>query len=140
MKKSLLSIFAMAALMLVSVIGYAQTTYTKINSVAELEAGAKYILVGYNNDGQAFVMSYQKNNNRHAIEIVDEGGSITTNVALSSSSQTEPYEFTLGGSAGEWTITEGENGGFVPVSNGGVEQNYMRNGPLPKVRTAVLCQ
>lgn len=158
MKKGLLLIFAMAALMLVSAVGYAQTTYTKINSVAELEAGTKYILVGYNNDGQAFVMSYQKNNNRHAIEIVDEGGSITTNVALSSTSQTEPYEFTLGGSAGawtifdplnngylcapgggnylrtqstlddkgKWTITEGENGGFVPVSNGGVEQNYMR--------------
>lgn len=158
MKKGLLSIFALAVLMVVSSIGYAQTVYTKINSVAELEAGAKYILVGYNNDGQAFAMSYQKTNNRHAIEINEDGGSIMTTVAINSSSQTEPYEFTLGGSAGawtffdplnngylyaagggnylktqgtlddkgKWTITEGENGGFVPVSNGGVEQNYMR--------------
>lgn len=158
MKKALLSIFALAVLMVVSTIGNAQTTYTKINSVAELEAGAKYILVGYNNDGQAFVMSYQKTNNRHAIQVSEDGSTITTEVATSSSSQTEAYEFTLGGSAGEWTIfdplfngylcapgggnylktqstvddkskwtiTEGENGGFVPVSNGGVEQNYMR--------------
>ena len=158
MKKSLLSIFAMAALMLVSTIGYAQSTYTKITSAAELEAGAKYILVGYNNDGQAFVMSYQKSNNRHAIAVAEENGVVVTDVALSSSSQTEAYEFTLGGSEGawtifdplnngylyaagggnylktqsnlddkgKWTITLGENGGFVPVSNGGVEQCYMR--------------
>lgn len=123
MKKNLLSIIAMAVLMLISVVGHAQTTYTKINSVAELEAGAKYILVGYNNDGQAFVMSYQKNNNRHAIEIVDEGGSITTNVALSSTSQTEPYEFTLGGSAGEWTIFDPLNNGYLYAAGGG---NYLK--------------
>ena len=123
MKKGLLSIFAMAALMVVSSFGFAQTTYTKINSVSELEAGAKYILVGYNNDGQAFVMSYQKNNNRHAIEIVDEGGSITTNVALSSTSQTEPYEFTLGGSAGAWTILDPLNNGYLYAAGGG---NYLK--------------
>jgi hypothetical protein len=158
MKKSLLSILAMALLMVVSAVGYAQSTYTKITSAAELEAGAKYILVGYDNDGQAYVMSYQKSNNRHAIAIAEENGVIVTNVALNSSSQTEAFEFTLGGSAGEWTIfdplnngylyaagggnylktqgtlddkgkwtiTMGENGGFVPVSNGGVEQCYMR--------------
>ena len=157
MKKTLLSIFV-AMLMLFSAVGHAQSTYTKITSTAELEAGAKYILVGYNNDGQAFVMSYQKSNNRHAITVVEENGVIVTNLAASSSSQNEAYEFTLGGSEGAWTIFDplnngylcapgggnylrtqgtlddkgkwtislGENGGFVPVSNGGVEQCYMR--------------
>lgn len=158
MRKGLLSIIAMAALMVVSAVGYAQTTYTKVNSVSELEAGAQYILVGYNADGNAFAMSYQKPNNRHAIEVVEAEGTITTTVATDPASQTEAYEFTLGGSAGawtifdplnngylnapgggnylktqtdltdngKWTITDGEDGGFVPVSNGGVEQCYMR--------------
>ena len=158
MKKGLLSIFAMAVLMLVSVIGNAQTTYTKVNSVSELEAGAQYILVGYDNDGAAFVMGYQKPNNRHALAIDEVGGVITAIVATDPASQTEPFEFTLGGSAGawtiydplnegylcapgggnylrtqstlddkgKWTITDGDDGGFVPVSNGAVEQCYMR--------------
>ena len=86
MKKTLLSIFV-AMLMLFSAVGHAQSTYTKITSTAELEAGAKYILVGYNNDGQAFVMSYQKSNNRHAITVVEENGVIVTNLAASSSSR-----------------------------------------------------
>ncbi len=158
MKKGLLSIFAVAVLMLVSVIGYAQTTYTKVNTVAELEAGEQYILVGYDADGNAFVMGYQKSNNRHAIAIDDNGGIITATVATDPSQQDVPFEFTLGGSAdawtiydplnggylyapgggnylrtqstlddkGQWSITEGEGGGFIPVSNGGVEQNIMR--------------
>ena len=158
MKKGLLSIIAMAVLMVISAVGYAQTTYTKVNSVSELEAGAQYLLVGFDADGNAFVMSYQKTNNRHAIAVDEAGGSITTTVASDPASQTEPYEFTLGGSAGawtifdplnngylyapgggnylktqgtlddkgQWTITEGEDGGFVPVSNGGAEQSIMR--------------
>ena len=158
MKKGLLSIFAVAVLMLVSVVGYAQTTYTKVNTVAELEAGEQYILVGYDADGNAFVMGYQKSNNRHAIAIDDNGGIITAAVATDPSQQDAPFEFTLGGSAdawtiydplndgylcahgggnylrtqstlddkGQWSITEGEGGGFIPVSNGGVEQNIMR--------------
>ena len=158
MKKNLLSIFAVAVLMVVSTVGYAQTTYTKITSVSGLEAGAHYILVGYDNDGAPFAMSYQKSNNRHALQISETGGVASVTVATDPSSQTEVFEFTLGGSTGawtiydplndgylcapgggnylrtqstlddkgKWTITEGEEGGFVPVSNGGVEQNYMR--------------
>lgn len=136
----------------------AQTnTYTRIYSEGELSDGDKVLLVGFNDDGMAFVMSNQKPNNRHAIEIAESGGSITTSVATSSSSQTEPYEFTVGGNAGAWTFfdelnngylyapgggnylktqsTLDNNGkwalnvdgdGFVPTSNGAVEQNLMR--------------
>ncbi|MBR1514997.1 MAG: T9SS type A sorting domain-containing protein [Bacteroidales bacterium] len=154
MKKVL---FSLVAMLLLSVSGIAQTTYTMVNSASQLEAG-QYILVGYDNDGQAFVMSYQKSNNRHALTIDEAGGVITATVATDPSSQDEPYEFTLGGSAGawtlfdplnngylyapgggnylrtqstlddkgQWTITDGEEGGMVPVSNGGAEQCYMR--------------
>jgi hypothetical protein len=155
MKKVLFSLMAM---LLLSMSGIAQTTYTMVNSASQLEAGAQYVLVGYDNDGQAFIMSYQKSNNRHAIAIDEIGGVITATVATDPSQQDAPYEFTLGGSAGSWTIfdplnngylyaagggnylrtqtdltdngrwtiTDGDEGGMVPVSNGGVEQCYLR--------------
>ena len=154
MKKVL---FSMVAMLLLSLSGIAQTTYTMVNSASQLEPG-QYILVGYDNDGQAFVMGYQKSNNRHALEITDNGGVITATVATDASQQDMPFEFTLGGNAGawtifdplnngylnapgggnylrtqteltdngRWTITDGDEGGMVPVSNGGVEQCYMR--------------
>ena len=154
MKKVL---FSLLALLLLSVSGIAQTTYTMVNSAAQLEPG-QYILVGYDNEGQAFVMSYQKSNNRHALTIDENGGVITATVATDPSQQDAPYEFTLDGAPGawtlfdplnngylyapgggnylrtqtdlnengRWTITDGEEGGMVPVSNGGVEQCYMR--------------
>ena len=154
MKKAL---FSLAAVLLLAVSGIAQTTYTMVNSASQLVPG-QYILVGYDNDNQAFVMGYQKSNNRHALEITDNGGVIVATVATDPSSQTEPFEFTLDGAPGEWTIydplnegylyaagggnylrtqstlddkgrwtiTDGDDGGMVPVSNGGVEQCYMR--------------
>ena len=155
MKKVLFSLMAM---LLFAVSGIAQTTYTMVNSASQLEAGAQYVLVGYDNDGQAFIMSYQKSNNRHAIAIDENGGVITATVATDPSQQDAPYEFTLDGAAGawtiydplnngylcapgggnylrtqttldnfgRWTITDGDEGGMVPVSNGGAEQCYMR--------------
>ena len=90
MKKNLLSIFALAVLMIVSVVGRAQTTYTRVNSASELEASAQYILVGFDNDGNAYAMGYQKTNNRHALLISEDGGTVTTTVATDASSQTEP--------------------------------------------------
>ncbi len=154
MKKVL---FSLVAMLLLSLSGIAQTTYTMVNTASQLEPG-QYILVGYDNDGQAFVMSYQKSNNRHAVAIDEAGGVITATVATDPSSQTEAFEFTLDGAPGawtrydalnegylyaagggnylrtqgtlddkgRWTITDGEEGGMVPVSNGGVEQCYMR--------------
>ena len=155
MKKALFSLMAM---LLLSFSGIAQTTYTMVTSTSDLEAGATYLLVGFDDDGNAYAMSYQKSNNRHAIAISEAGGVITATVATDASSQTEPFEITLGGAAGAWTlydalnegylyapgggnylktqssltdngtwtITEGDNGAFIPVSNGAVEQCYMR--------------
>lgn len=157
MKKHLLFI-GLVAMSLFSARAFAQQTYTMITSVSDLEAGAQYLLVGYDDDGNAFAMSYQKSNNRHAISINEVGGVISATVATDPNSQVDPFEFTLDGAPGNWTIydplnegylyaagggnylrtqgtlddkgrwtiTEGENGGFVPVSNGGVEQCYMR--------------
>ena len=155
MKKVL---FSLVAMLLLSFSGIAQTTYTMVTSTSDLEAGATYLLVGYDDDGNAYAMSYQKSNNRHAISINEANGVVTATVATDASSQTEPFEITLGGTPGTWTlydglndgylyapgggnylktqpsltdngywtITEGDNGAFIPMSNGDVEQCYMR--------------
>ena len=144
-------------MLLLSFSGIAQTTYTMVNSASQLEAG-QYILVGYDNDGNAFAMSYQKPNNRHALSITDNGGVITATVANDATQQDAPYEFTIDGASGawtiydplndgylcapgggnylrtqaelnencRWTITDGNEGGMVPVSNGDIEQCFMR--------------
>ena len=119
MKKTLLFL----AVVLMGMSMMAQSTYTMIASESELSAGDKVLLVGYNGDGQAFVMSYQKSNNRHAVEIDENGGTITTDVATSASSQTEPYELTVGGSTGAWTFFDELNNGYLYAPGGG---NYLK--------------
>ena len=150
-------LFSLVALLLLSVSGFAQTTYTMVNSASQLEAGAQYILVGFDNDGNPFAMSLQKNNNRHAVA-VEEIGDVVTATLATAATDSLTFEFTLDGAAGawtlydplnngylcapgggnylrtqstlddkgRWTITDGDEGGMVPVSNGGVEQCYMR--------------
>jgi len=150
-------LFSLMAMLLLSASGIAQTTYTMVNSASELEAGAQYIMVGYDNDGNAFAMSFQKSNNRYAVAVEEVGDAITATLATAASDSLT-FEFTLGGSAGawtifdplnngylcapgggnylrtqtslddkgRWTITDGEEGGMFPVSNGGEEQSYMR--------------
>jgi hypothetical protein len=157
MKKVVFSIVLLFAI-LFTTHGLAQTTYSMVTSASQLEAGAQYILVGFDDNGQAYAMGYQKSNNRHALAIDEAGGQITVTVATNPSQQDAPYEFTLGGSVdawtiydplnngylnapgggnylrtqseltenGRWTITDGDEGGMVPVSNGGVTQCYMR--------------
>ena len=101
----------------------AQSTYTMIASESELAAGDKVLLVGFNNDGDAFVMSYQKTNNRHAVAIDVNGGTVTTTVATDPASQTEPFELTVGGASGAWTFFDELNNGYLYASGGG---NYLK--------------
>ena len=43
-------LFSLVAMLLLSISGIAQTTYTMVNTASQLEPG-QYILVGYDNDG-----------------------------------------------------------------------------------------
>lgn len=122
MKKTLLSIGLMAML-LCSLRGFAQTTYTMITSASGLEVGASYLLVGFDDEGNAYAMSYQKSNNRHAVAISEAGGVVTATVATDPSNQTDPYEITLGGAAGAWTLEDPVKGGFLNAPGGG---NYLK--------------
>jgi len=113
MKKGLLSIFAMALLMLVSTIGYAQSTYTKVTSASGLEVGANYLIVAHNDELGVLAMGYQKANNRNAVVVSEAGDAITVVPGTDPSSTTDVFEFTLGGSNNGWTFFDEVKGGYL---------------------------
>ena len=118
MKKTLLFL----AVVLMGMSMMAQTTYTKVTSPSELSAGDKVILVGYYENG-AYAMSYQKTNNRHAVEVFATGDDITAVVATDPDNQTDPYEITIGVEGGNWTFFDEVKGGYLYASGGG---NYLK--------------
>ena len=120
MKKTLL--FLATVLMSLSMMAQT-TTYTKIASESELSAGDKVLLVGIKDDGSTFAMSWQKSNNRGAVAVTNEGGSITTTVAVDPNSQTDPFELTVGGQSGAWTFFDEVTNGYLYAPGGG---NYLR--------------
>lgn len=88
-------------------------TYTMATSAADLQNGASFIFVGYADDGTAYAMGYQKSNNRFALMVSENGGSVTATPATDPTSQTEPFEFTLGTSNGHWTFFDALNNGYL---------------------------
>ena len=113
MRKNLLSFFAVAVLMLIAAVGYAQTTFTKITSASELEAGANYLIVAHYDDLGVLAMGKQNNNNRKAVVVSENGESITVTPGTDPNSETEVFQFTLGGSANAWTFFDEAKGGYL---------------------------
>ena len=110
MKKVL---FSLVAMLLLSVSGFAQTTYTKVNSASGLEAGANYLIVAHYDDLGVLAMGYQKSNNRHAVVVSENGDAITVTPGTDPNSDTEVFEFTLGGNTGAWTLFDEAKGGYL---------------------------
>lgn len=112
MKRNLL-LFSLLAL----VLGFgakAQTnTYSMVTSTADLYEGASFLFVGYADDGTAYAMGYQKSNNRFALTVSENGGVATVTPATDPTSQTAPFEFTLGTSNGHWTFFDALNNGYL---------------------------
>ena len=110
MKKVL---FSLVAMLLLSVSGFAQTTYTKVTSASGLEAGANYLIVAHYDDLGVLAMGYQKSNNRHAVVVSENGDAITVAPGTDPTSETDVFEFTLGGNAGAWTLFDEAKGGYL---------------------------
>ena len=104
---------AMAVLMAFTAIGYAQTTYTKITSVSELEAGVCYLIVAHYDDLGVLAMGKQNNNNRKAVVVSENGTSITVTPGTNPESDTDVFELLLGGSANAWTLFDAVKGGYL---------------------------
>lgn len=110
MKKLL---FSMAAMLLLSVSGFAQTTFTKVTSASGLEAGANYLIVAHYDDLGVLAMGNQKTNNRNAVIVSENGDAITVTPGTDPSSETDVFQFTLGGSANAWTLFDEVKGGYL---------------------------
>ena len=100
-------------MLLLSVSGIAQTTFTKITSASGLEAGANYIIVAHYEDLGVLAMGNQKTNNRNAVVVAEEGDAITVTLGTNSESATDVFQFTLGGSTGAWTLYDEVKGGYL---------------------------
>lgn len=100
-------------MLLFAVSGNAQTTYTKVTSASGLEAGANYLIVAHNDELGVLAMGYQKSNNRNAVVVSENGESITVTPGTDPTSETEVFQFTLGGNAGAWTLFDEAKGGYL---------------------------
>lgn len=112
----------LSLLMVLTSFSMAQT-YTMVSSESGLEDGAQYLLVGFDDNDNAYAMGYQRSNNRLAVVVTEDGGAITATIAADANSQTEAFEFILGGSTDAWTLFDALNGGYLYAPGGG---NYMR--------------
>ena len=110
MKKIL---FSLVAMLLLSLSGFAQTTFTKVTSSSGLEAGANYLIVAHNDDLGVLAMGYQKSNNRNAVVVSENGESITVTPGTDPASETDVFQFTLGGSNGAWTLYDAAKEGYL---------------------------
>ena len=110
MKKVL---FSLVSMLLLSVSSFAQTTYTKVTSASGLEAGANYLIVAHYEDLGVLAMGYQKSNNRAAIVVSENGDAITLTPGTDPNSETDAFQFTLGGSTGAWTLFDEVKGGYL---------------------------
>ena len=110
MKKVL---FSLVAMLLLSVSGIAQTTFTKVTSASGLEVGANYIIVAHHDDLGVLAMGNQKTNNRNAVVVSEDGEAITVTPGTDAESATDVFQFTLGGNAGAWTLFDEVKGGYL---------------------------
>lgn len=119
MKKVL---FSLVAMLLLSVSGIAQTTFTKVTSASGLEAGANYLIVAHHDDFGVLAMGYQKTSNRNAVVVSENGESITVTLGTDPNSETDVFQFTLGGSTGAWTLFDEVKGGYLYASSSSSNQ------------------
>ena len=106
-------LFSLVAMLLLSVSGIAQTTFTKITSASGLEAGANYLIVAHHDDFGTLAMGYQKSNNRNAVVVSESGDAITVTLGTDPTNTTDVFQFTLGGNAGAWTLYDEVKGGYL---------------------------
>lgn len=119
MKKVL---FSLVAMLLLSVSGFAQTTFTKVTSASGLEAGAKYLIVAHHDDFGVLALGYQKGSNRNAVVVNENDESITVTLGTDPNSTTDVFAITLGGETGAWTFFDEVKGGYLYAASSASNQ------------------
>ena len=103
-------------------------TYTLCTSTSDLVAGGKYIIVSSQSNGTAYALGYQNTNNRPqaTTSVTISSGTISGVVTATSIGDLgKPYEITLGGSNGAWTLYDAVYGGYLYAASS--SKNYLRN-------------
>ncbi|MDY0078152.1 MAG: lamin tail domain-containing protein [Bacteroidales bacterium] len=120
--KKLTPMLALAAMMLAPNLGWGQVqTYQLITSDSQLEAGAKYLVVGIKatpTPETFYAMGLQNTNNRASVSITVASGEIVVEPATLPTDEM-PFEVTLGGSSGVWTIFDAVNSTYLRPRTGG---------------------
>lgn len=83
-----------------------------VTTQSQLETGAKYLIVGGN-----FALGIQNTNNRSSIAVTILSNSIDTETATLTT-DAKPFEITLGGSNGSWTLYDAVNSGYLRPKTG----------------------
>ena len=99
--------------------GWGQSTYNLITSTTDLVAGAKYLIVSSQTNGSGYAMGYQNTSNRPQanIAITIASSAISVTPATTTGDLTKPYEITLGGSTGVWTLYDAVYAGYLRASS-----------------------
>jgi uncharacterized repeat protein (TIGR02543 family) len=101
-------------------------TYQLVTDVYALEAGNKLLIVSEGEAGSGYALSRNKGNNRGAASVaIDSNLKIETEIAASNDDTTKPFELTLGGSTGSWTLYDSVNSGYLYAA-GGTGSNYLK--------------
>ena len=90
-----------------------QTTYNLVTSTAGLLSGANYLIVNTTTNGTGYALGYQNTSNRPLATITVSANSITATAATTNLDVTNPYQITLGGSTGAWTLYDAVNSGYL---------------------------
>ena len=94
----------------------AQNTYVKVTSTEDLEAGGKYLIVC---ESHSMAMGGQTNTNyRGHVTVSISSNTISTAVAASESDDA-PFEITLGGTDGAWTLQDEASDNYLRLNANG---------------------
>lgn len=98
-------------------IGWAQGTYTLVTQESDLASGGKYLISNGTANGTVTFLGPQAANNRTGVSGTVASGSITT-TAATAASDSKPFQITLGGSVGAWTLNDDVNGTILGPGTG----------------------
>ncbi len=94
-------------------VGWGQTTYNLVTSTAGLLSGANYLIVNTTTNGTGYALGYQNTSNRPSATITVASNSISATAAITSADVTNPYQITLGGTTGAWTLYDAVTPGYL---------------------------
>ena len=107
-----------------------EVVYELVTNASQLVAGEKYIITSKD---ATYAMGYQRENNRHAVSIVNKMvGNYIIDIPIASKKgqESKVYELTLGGEVRKWTFYDDVNSGYLYAAGkkrtGGGNYNYLK--------------